>query len=109
MNSKPWLERAGKLLCPFCKAQGVESVMQFHHAYLVKATLDPRRTVGIYERDECWKCPRCRFVPKFGFPLTKRQYEETKEAWGGTVNWVSEDKDIIRRRFEELGYLDVER
>jgi len=81
--------------------------MVHHHSAIFHTYWNKDRSVGIYSRDESWKCLRCQYVARFGYPITKQQYLETQEAWGGHIEPYRHSHAKIKERLEQLGYLDV--
>ena len=96
-------------LCPFCLANNVKSEMVLHHTAIFHTYWDTSRSVGIYSRDESWKCLNCEYVAKFGHPITKREYDETFKRWGSHIEIYHYDTETIKKRLQALGYLDVDK
>lgn len=95
------------LFCPVCIISGHKEQLAFHHAYVFHGIYDVEGQVGIWACDEKWKCPRCRNVQVFGFPITKVQFEATIDAWHGNHEWAAKDREDVAKRLIDLGYLDV--
>lgn len=94
--------------CPFC---GTE--LELRRRTIQKSQPSDNPTPDdptIYARDELYKCPNCYYVATFGIPISKEEYEKTKEAWGGhriEDYWLNErgDDTKVQERLEALGYL----
>jgi len=94
-----------ELKCPFCGTK-----MKPHHALVSHALWDTDNYVGIYARDEVWKCTSCYYVAMFGVPITKEEYERTVKLWGRPTNTrYLMDKEKMKKRLTALGYLDVDK
>jgi hypothetical protein len=90
--------------CPFCGAE-----MLFHHSRVHHTLWSQNDYVGIYARDEQWKCPNCFYVARFGFPITKEEYLRQWHEWGSQYDVEAKqmDKQKLMKRLRQLGYLDV--
>ena len=94
--------------CPFCKTE-----MMFHHSMVSHSLYDKKEGIGIYARDESFKCPRCYFFCTFGVPISKETYEKYLKAHGGQFEYSKPEKldwnKDMKKRLVALGYLDVDK
>jgi hypothetical protein len=96
-------------LCPYCMVTENRRVeMMFRHSTLAGGDGAPLR------EDQTWKCPCCRNTQNFGLPLTSEEFHVLKMNRGGkylmrpTFRKDERDKEAVKKRLRDLGYLSFE-
>ena len=100
-------------LCLMCFANGEKTEMLFHHSFVHHVIYDRLSGIGIYARDEVWKCPKCFWVTAFGVPITRSQYRDYIQTHGGLFEFNKPvppgERGALRKRLVALGYMDVDK